>query len=324
MTNSKSTKKTKKFNVFLIVAFIIMAIYSISVIAMILWGLLTSLKSGIDFTDLGNVIGLPDAKYSSQQMRFRNYKVVFDGFVTIIQDNSYISAIFGKISYPRTLVDFGDLLVNTLLYSVVGSVVHTLTVLIVAYICAKYKYWYTKLIYYVCLVIMMIPIVGSYPAEINMMQNLGLYNNYVGMFVQKINFTGIYFFVFYAYYETMSNTYIEAAEIDGASQLRVFVNVMLPLASKIFVTVFLITFIEYYNNYQTALLYFPSKPTLAYGVYMMSTQTFNQVSKYDKTELQSAPVRIAGCMVLAMPILILFIALKDVVMGNVSLGGIKE
>lgn len=316
--------KIKNINPIMTVLFAVLIVYAVSIVFVLAWGFLTSLKSVEDFSDMGNVLGLPNAKWSSKQILFRNYSLVLKSFTTVIQDNSYISSIFGKISFPRIVVTFWDLLFNTLMYAVVGSVIHAFTTMTVAYICAKYKYTYTKLIYYVCLIIMMIPIVGAYPSEIKLLSDLGLYNTYLGMWFQKLNFTGIYFFVFYGFFSNLSNTYTEAAEIDGASQINVYIRIIIPLAIKIIGTVILITFIQYYNNYQAPLLYFPSKPTISYGVFAMSLQTFNANPGQKTSEIQSAPVRIAGCMILALPILVIFLALKDVLMGNITIGGIKE
>jgi ABC-type maltose transport system permease subunit len=60
----------------------------------------------------------------------------------------------------------------------------------------------------------------------------------------------------------------------------------------------------------------PTHPTLAYGVFQMSQSTDNTLS--------NDPARLASCMVLAIPILVLFIAFRNKIMGNVSMGGVKE
>lgn len=83
-----------------------------------------------------------------------------------------------------------------------------------------------------------------------------------------------------------------------------------------FTTIFLIYFIEFWNDYQMALLYMPTHPTLAYGVYYMKENRDPEMSR--------EPLRLASCVIMALPILIVFIALRDKIMGNVSEGGVKE
>ena len=162
---------------------------------------------------------------------------------------------------------------------------------------------------------MMIPIVGSYPSEINMLQKLGLYNTLVGAWIQKANFLGMYYLVFYAAFKGLAKDYSEAAEMDGASEFTVMTRIMLPLVRNAYFTVFLVKFVEFWNDYQIPLLYLPSRPTLSYGLYYVSNYTANMIS--------TVPMRMAGCIIILIPILVLFIAFNDKLMGNITLGGVK-
>ena len=88
-----------------------------------------------------------------------------------------------------------------------------------------------------------------------------------------------------------------------------------------FFTVFLLQFIQTWNDYQTPLLYYPNHPTLAYAVFRMT----NNTGGADKgMEYQGIPQRVAGCMVLAIPIFVIFVAFNKLLMGNLTTGGLKE
>jgi len=63
-------------------------------------------------------------------------------------------------------------------------------------------------------------------------------------------------------------------------------------------------------------LYMPTYPTLAYGVWFLTFGSNQSLTKL--------PYRVAGAMTLALPILILFIFLKDKLMGNITMGGLKQ
>ena len=207
-------------------------------------------------------------------------------------------------------------------YAVMGCIIHTMTTATVAFICAKYRFKYTEVIYTTALIVMMVPIVGAYPSELKLLQDLGLFNSYLGMWIQKMTFTGLYFFVFYAFFKGVPDSYIEAAEVDGAPQFTIYLTIILPLAIKIISTVMLLTFIDYWNNYQVALLYHPSYPTLAYGVFSMSTLT---VSPYPEMKgAWGTPQKVAACMMLAFPLIALFIIFRNKILGDVSMGGLKE
>ena len=319
-TNQVKKKAKSTWNIFAIIFFSLLAIYSLSIIMLLCWGLLTSLKSITDFKTFGNVMGFPDIQWSEKEMLGQNYLLIFKRFSIKTFDKSYYSAIFGRIDILEQRVGFVELVVNTIIYAVVCACVHAFATFMGAYLCAKYKYWFSNFFYSLLLVIMIIPIVGTGPATLVLLRDTGLYSTYLAMIVLNFNCTGMYFFVYYAYVQGISNSYIEAAEIDGASQTKIFFTIIIPLASKILFTVILLTFISLWNDYQTPLLYYPNKPTLAYAVYSMA----NSGGASATIATTGLPQKVAGCMILAIPLIVLFIACKDVILGNLSMGGLKE
>ncbi len=320
-------KKIKyKFHAVDIIIVLFLSLYTLSLLALLGWGVLTSFKSYDDFAMFNNILGLPDLSVygAKDALAFGNYKRIL--FSTVFQfsstDASYYSSIFGYISNcPDKVFSFGDFLFNSFLYSIICSFVHAFVAFACAYLCAKYKFRFSEFIYVVMLVVMAIPIVGSSPSMITLLRNLGIYDTIFAMIALNLNFTGMYFFVFHAYLTGVSDTYVEAAEIDGASQLGIFIKIILPLCAKVFFTVFLLQFIQTWNDYQTPLLYYPNHPTLSYAVFRMT----NNTNGADKgMEYQGIPQRVAGCMVLAIPVFILFVAFNKLLMGNLTMGGLKE
>ena len=79
----------------------------------------------------------------------------------------------------------------------------------------------------------------------------------------------------------------------------------------------LLSFIGFWNDYQTPLLYFPSKPTLSYGLYRFTTDTTSVAGT-------STPLALATCFLLMIPILVVFLFTSEKLIGNVSMGGLKE
>ena len=94
-------------------------------------------------------------------------------------------------------------------------------------------------------------------------------------------------------------------------------RIMIPLAKNVFATIFLLRLIGLWNDYQTPLLYFPSKPTLSYGLYRFTTDTAGVAGT-------STPLALATCFLLMIPILIVFLFTSEKLIGNVSVGGLKE
>lgn len=308
-------KKNIANGIFIGVVFALLLVYALSMVGILGWGFITSLKSQDDFRLEGNVIGFPSLEYSADQIfKLKNYKLIFDNFEIDAKEEFYVGT---QLVTHQSKTNLFGLVVNSVLYALVGALIQAFVPAIVAFVCVKYKYRFSKVVYAVALFAYIVPIVGNFPSVITVLRDFGIYDSFIGMYIQKFSFTGMYFFIYWAYFETFSDTYLEAAQIDGASQANVLFRIVLPLSGKIISSVALILFVQMWNDYQTPLLYLPTHPTVAYGVYYM-TQLKRMAT------LTSTPVKVAGCMLLAIPLLILFIFLKDKLMGNISMGGIKE
>lgn len=292
---------------------IVLLLYTLSMLFVLGWGILTSFKSRLDFFVEKNVLGLPNAAFSGEEMRFGNYLRIITAF-EFDKSTAFYSA--GKYTEHFVHANMFTMIYNTFMYAIVGSLLQAIVPAVCAYLCAKFNFAFSKFAYMLVLMVMIIPIVGAYPSEITLLRDMGLYDTFAGYFLQKFNFMGTYFFVYYAFYESMPNTYAEAAEIDGANRYTILCAIVLPLSVKVISTVWLLQFVHFWNDYNTALLYMPTHPTLAYGIYYLCHETARGV-------LANVPTKVAGCMLLAVPLLCLFIAFKEKLMGNISMGGIK-
>lgn len=288
----------RKINVFMIVMSSVLMLYAISLMVPIIWTLLTSLKSRGDFVE--NIFGLP------KKYEFKNYLTAIENFFCDVPTEDGVSRIYIE-----------EMVLNSILYAVGCSFFNVAATCVAGYMICKYSHWpICKLIYTFVFVAMSLPIVGSLPSEIQMAKSLQLYNKIYGMWIMKTYFLDIYFFVFFAYFKNIPKSFEEAAIIDGASNLRVFLNIMVPLARSMFFTVMLIKFIGFWNDYQTPYVYMPSKPTIALGLYYYSTSPTN--------ELTSVPLKLAGCIIVLLPTLILFLIFHKKLIGNISIGsGVK-
>ncbi len=293
-------KKVNKTNPLYVALFAILLTYTIAMFLLLLWAVITSLKFQIDFRT--NVLGFPSEKFG---WAFENFSIVFSKFQSIVISN-------GQQKY----VDFWGMLTNTMLYAGVGSIISAFVPCIVAYVTAKFDYKFNTVLYGIVIVAMVLPIVGSAPSEMQILKELGIYNTIWGNWIQKFHFLGMYFLVYYAAFKSFPSTYMEAAYIDGASEAHVFFKVVFPLVRNTFFTVLVIKFIELWNDYQSPLLYLPGYPTLAVGLFNLGNSTVG--------ELSWVPRKMAACIILLIPVLSLFIAFKDKLMGNLTMGGIKE
>ena len=292
----------KRLSAFAIVMLVVLAIYALSMLIPLLWGAMTALKSPAEFRQ--DNLGLPDGHIWQWQ---------WGNFVTVLQNFIVRGITREQVPYE---VYVEQMLLYTVLYAVVGALINVGVTCLTAYLTSRFPCRFSKMLYGLVVVIMILPIVGSYPSEIQLLTTLGLYDTIPGAWIQKANFLGMYFLVFYAQFRQLPKEFTEAAYMDGASEFALMVRIVFPLVRTTFLTVVLIKFIEFWNDYQTPLLYLPSHPTLAYGIYNLSNSVIN--------ELNNVPMRMTGCVLMVTPILILFIVFRNRLIGNISMGGIKE
>lgn len=276
-----------------VVMLVILIIYCVFLVGMLLWAVFTAHKDTLDFYK--NKIGLPNPW-------------VFDNIPYVLREF--------KMQKEQGVVPFGEIVWNSILYSVGCALINTLVTAVVAYACSKYKCAFSKFIYGLVLVVMVIPVVGNQTSEIQMSMNLGLYDKMIGMLVMRASFLGIYFLVFYDMFGAVPAALSEAAEIDGANDAQIMLKIFFPIASNTFLTVLLINFIGYWNNYQVPMVYVPNHPTLAEYVYAINTYSIGK--KFSK-----APVKLAASLILLLPVVALFCFTHKRLLGNLSIGGVK-
>lgn len=285
-----------KTNPFYVALFVILTVYSIIMLALIIWGVINSLKTWMNF--MVDPVGWP------KEFAWDNFSTVFANFRMTVNPHG-----------SSKTIDIWQMLLYTILYAGGCALISTIVPCAVAYVTAKIKCKFNAVIYGIVIVAMVLPIVGSAPSEMKILKDLGLYDTLWGSWIQKFHFLGMYFLVFFAAFKSFPDTYSEAAYIDGAGEWKTFLQVVLPLVRNTFLTVLLIKFIDYWNDYQTPLLYFPSYPTLAVGLYTLGNS--------NDPALSWVPSRLAACIIVLVPIMILFLLFGKKLMGNLTVGGIK-
>lgn len=325
MKKNKIHKKKKlTINIFVIIIGIVLVAYSLTMLLPLAWGVMNSFKHILEFSSNPN--GFPDFSLYEKYPINEYYHSIFGNYVAMFKNMNYKRVlayytglftqekVMTSVVYegPMTLFIFlGNSLIMGFCYAVVPPIVTCLA----GYVCAQYRFKFSSVIYTVVLFIMATPIVGNQAALINLLRKLNLYNSFFGLLLQCCGFYSMYFLVFYAAFQGMSSAYFEAAEIDGASQLRIMFSIAVPLVKVTIFANIMVLFMNSWNDYNTSLLLMPSYPTIAYGVFINIVQN---------TQFDYVPYKLAALMLLAVPSLLVFIFLKNKLMGNLSMGGVKE
>ena len=279
--------------------FVLLIIYTIVLFVPVMWSIYASLADSDTFSEAFNTY-YPNLNQKIE-LGFQNFKFAWEELN--IEASGYSYDVIG-------------LLGNSLLYALTSSLAFTICPVIVAYATARFKYGFSKIVYAFVVVAMSLPIVGAMASEIQMLHNLGIYDTPFAMIILRFNFLSIYFLILHAQFSAIPQDYSEAAKVDGASNLRTMLQVVIPQSLNTIVTVFILAFITYWNDYQVPLLYFPSYPTAAYGIYDFI---------YNPNALKATvPHQMAVTVLLTLPIVTVFIIFNKRLRVSVAMGGIKS
>lgn len=302
----------ESFSPITVAMLVVLCLYVFSMLFIVCWTLLTSVKHDLDFDT--NILGLPREyieKYPNRTFgwQFSNYITVYSKF--FVRKNIEVEpGVVQKMQFSMGLMFW-----YAFVYAIGCAFTKALVPMLTAYMCAKFPYKFSKIIHTIVIVTMILPIVGSLPSELRLAKRLGLYDQIWGLWIMRGNFLGMYFLVFYGNFKVLPAAYTEAAKIDGASNFAVLWRIILPLVKNTFFTIFLLHFISFWNDYNTPLIYMPSYPTIAYGLYEVTSTTQNEMS--------STPMRMAAAVQMLVPILVIFLIFHDKLLGNLTVGGIK-
>ena len=155
----KKTKMSRKMDAFQVVLYVIVTIYCLSMIYVLLFGFVNSLKDATDY-EWNNPFGLPSKEFG---WHFDNYAKVLSDFkvFTLGGNEVYLMQMF----------------FNSLSYAVLMSLFCMATQIITAYAIAKYDFRGKSVLYGVAVVVMLLPIIGSLASEVQMAEAFNFRNN---------------------------------------------------------------------------------------------------------------------------------------------------
>lgn len=290
LTVKKAEKGGIGWNICKYIVFFIFALYALSLLYPIFFSFVTSVRS---------------------QEAYDLSHVSLKGMVGF---GSYLEA-FRKMELGARTSSILQLIINSLWYTVGGCGLSIVASSMTAYVIAKYRFRLRNFFYGMAVFTMSLPIVGQLPSQFVIYQQLGIYDNPL-LIISFFGGFGFNFVVLYSCFKGISWEYAEAAFIDGAGHTRVFLQIILPHAVSVIGALFMITCVNYWNDYLGPLLFLPSWPTLASGLYV-----------YRATAIRgggvSIPVLYAGLLVSALPILILYAIFSKQMMSMTFAGGLK-
>jgi alpha-1,4-digalacturonate transport system permease protein len=168
-------------------------------------------------------------------------------------------------NYPRTL--FTQYTINSVVIAVVSTVLAVTLNGLAGFAFAKYRFPGRTVLFYLVLATMMVPFqITMIPIYVTVAK-LGLINNYWGVILPgTASAFGI--FLVRQFMQTIPDELLDAARIDGASELSIFLRIVVPLSGPVLAVLAIFTFLWRWNDYLLPLLVMNRQPmfTLPIGI----------------------------------------------------------
>lgn len=241
------------------------------------------------------------------------------GFVSTIWPDKFTwqnyIGIFTNSQYP-----FVNWVLNTLFVAVISATLSTFVTIAAAYVLSRLRFRFRKPFLQIALVLGMFPGFMSMIALYYILKALNMLN-LGGLILVYVGGAGLGFYIAKGFFDTMPRAIDEAAEIDGATKWQVFIHIGLPLSKPMIVYTALTSFMAPWVDFIFSGIILstsgnPKTYTVAYGLYNMVHSSKGMMAQFF-TQF------IAGCVVIAIPITILFIVMQKFYVNGITAGADK-
>lgn len=251
---------SKTFTMILLIA------VSVILITPIYWMIATSLKP------MSEIVQFPPSLFPND-IQWGNYRETIEAFP------------FFRYAFNTLFITFFVVLGNLLSNS------------FIAYGFAKIRFPGRNLIFSLVLATMMIPGFVTMIPQYILFSELGWVGTYLPLIVPSFFGSAFHIFLMRQFYMSISNEFIDAAKIDGASHLYIWSRIMLPLTKPALITIGIFSFNGAWNDFLGPLLYIhdESMYTLQIGLQVFQSQATTQWNYL-----------MAGSTLVLLPVVILF------------------
>lgn len=221
-------------------------------------------------------------------------------------------ASYVKLFTDTTMYDYPNWLKNTLYVAIFSSLIGTILVILTAYTISRFRFKSRKMLMKSTLVLSMFPSFMGMTAVYLIMVNFDLINQLWSLILIYAAGAPMGYLVQKGYFDTITNTIYESAQIDGATNFRMFVSITLPLAKPMIVYTALTQFAWPWSDFILPSLLLKNKDlwTVAVGLTSLDETQFTRFA--------------AGSVFIAVPIVVLYFALSNFLVTGVSSGAVKE
>ncbi|MFZ4453087.1 carbohydrate ABC transporter permease [Salibacterium aidingense] len=265
------------------VLYILLVIISIFMLFPVLWVISSSLKPSTE------LFAWPPS--------------IFPNEITL---NNYISAFQNA--------NFGRYLFNTVFVTITATIITLIINTMAGYALAKYRFRGSTIILVFFLSTLMIPLEALMIPMFIVLKNLGLYNTLWGVIIPPAATpTGV--FLVRQYIMSIPDEMIEAAKIDGASDWKIFVRLILPLAKPILATLTIFSLMWRWQDYIWPLIAISDS-----NLYTLELALANFVGEYS---VDWGPL-LAMAVLTMIPLITVFLLFQRFFIRGIMMSGMKD
>jgi len=215
---------------------------------------------------------------------------------------------------------FSTYFLNSLLVSTVSVAGILFIGSMAAYALSRFQFRGSRLIFYIFLSGLMIPIQLSIVPLFFQMRDMHLLNSRFGLILFYVA-TGLPFaiFVLAGFFRSLPASLHEAAQIDGCSEWKVYWEIMLPLSRPGLITVAVFSFLGVWNEYFGAFMFMSGAGGEEYRTLPLGLANITITSQY-RSDWGTA---FAGLVLVMIPTLLVFVPLQRYLVKGVTAGAVK-
>lgn len=277
----------------LIISYVVLSVLAIIWLYPILWIVLNSLRTEYNSSD--QLIGIVVSHYFPKAIGLDNFRYLFN-----------------ETLFPRWFL-------NTLFVSSISFVISTLLVLSVAYVMSKLKFKARKSFLNIAIILGLFPGFMSMIAIYYILKAFQLTQTLWALILVYSAGAGLGFYVAKGFFDIIPNSLLESAKLDGATNSQSFLKIVLPLSKPIIIYTALLAFIGPWMDFIFARVIIGEANTETYTVavglyYMMYGEQIDS---------NVFTVFAAGCVLVAIPIVSLFLSMQQYYVEGVTAGSVK-
>ncbi|GGH55079.1 sugar ABC transporter permease [Paenibacillus silvae] len=219
-------------------------------------------------------------------------------------------------NYSRAVeyIPFWTYLKNTAIITIASTLGVIISCPLVAYSFAKLEYRGRGLLFFVTLAVMMIPGQVTMIPLFLLFTKLGWVGTALPLIVPQFFGVPIYIFLLRQFFMGLPDALREAARLDGASEFRIYLQIMFPLAKSAVLAVALFQFMGSWTDFMGPLLYLTNEPsyTVSLGLQQFQSQKGSEWG-----------LLMAVSTLMTLPIIVLFFFLQKTFISGITFSGIK-